>query len=167
MTEKELQLSLINRVLLLLYHTLFLTLFLLSPLSAATAGAAPGGINIIFLQRGTEQIAVFTIETVADQKAVQKGLAERAPMPDDFGMLFILDSTLEQFFWMKGMEFPLDILFFDKNKKLVEILPDLLPCDKCTKYKAPANTAYALELSAGIAAALGIKTGDEFVFRDK
>ena len=42
-----------------------------------------------------------------------------------------------------------------------------MPCKECTKYKAPANTAYALEINAGMAEALGIKTGDRLVFANK
>ncbi len=127
----------------------------------------PETISKIYIQRGQTQISVFTVETATGEKAIQKGLAKSAPIPDDYGMLFILDKTSEQFFWMKGMEFGLDILFFDKDRRLIEILPNLLPCEECTKYKTPANTAYALEINAGMADVLGIKTGDILVFAKK
>lgn len=145
----------------------FLLFSVFSIAGAADTTVPPEGAKKISIQRGSEQIAVFTVETVTDQKKLQKGLADSPPIPDDFGMLFILDSASEQFFWMKGMKFPIDILFFDKDKKLSEILPNLLPCEECTKYKAPANTAFTLELNADMAAALGIKMGDSFVFADK
>jgi len=137
----------------------------------ATAGPAAAtspleGLKTIAIQRGHEQIAVFKVETVSDEKKRLKGLSQRPPLPDDYGMLFLLDSTLSQSFWMKGMEFSIDILFFDKDNRLLEILPDLPPCEECVKYKAPANTASALEINAGMANALGIKTGDRFVFTD-
>ncbi len=98
---------------------------------------------------------------------MQQGLSGRSSMPDDRGMLFILDSGAEHSFWMKGMEFPIDILFFAEDKSLTEILPKLMPCKECPTYKAPAHTAYALEINAGLAEALGLKTGDRFVYENK
>lgn len=152
------------------YHVLVLCFLLLSRLSAAGAAdvtPVQDGARKIFIQRGQEQISAFTVKTAADGKAIQKGLAKSAPIRDDYGMLFILDKTGEHFFWMKGMEFGLDILFFDRDRRLIKILPNLLPCEECTKYKTPANTAYALEINAGMADVLGIKTGDILVFTKK
>jgi uncharacterized membrane protein (UPF0127 family) len=142
-------------------------IFLFSVLSSAQAmdiNPAPEIVSKIYVQRGLERISAFTVETAGNKKAIEQGLSKSAPIPDDCGMIFVLDETNEQFFWMKGMGFGLDILFFDKDRRLIEILPNLQPCDECAKYKAPANTAYALEIKAGRANALGIKTGDIFVF---
>jgi len=132
--------------------------------NAAEISEGGGGISI---QRGTENIVVFTVEAVSDQQRLQKGLSGRPSIPDDFSMLFILDSAGEQFFWMKGMKFPIDLLFFGKDKKLIKILPNLLPCEECAQYQAPADTAYALEVNGGLADILGIKKGDSIVFTDK
>ena len=151
----------------LLFCSVFL-LTLLFPLvfeAAASDASLPGGkTSKISIQRGAKQLAEFVVETASTKKVIEKGLAKRPSIPDDYGMLFILDKAGEQFFWMEGMEFGLDILFFDKNRRLIEILPNLLPCKECSTFKTPANTAYALEINAGMAYALGIRTGDIFVF---
>ena len=139
----------------------------LCPAQAMDMNPVPEPVSKIFIQRGQEQISVFTVETASDGKSIPKGFAKNAPIPDDYGMLFILDKSGEHFFWMKGMEFGLDILFFDRDRRLIKILPNLLPCEECTKYKTPANTAYALEINAGMADVLGIKTGDILVFTKK
>jgi len=144
----------------------FLLLFF-SVAEAADKTIAAGGAEKISIQRGPEQIAVFTVETVSEQKAMQKGLAERSSIHGDCGMLFILDSSRTHFFWMKGMEFAIDILFFSKDKTLIEIMPGLLPCVECPKHKAPEGTTYALEIKAGMADIFGIKTGDRLVYTDK
>jgi len=146
----------------LLLIFLLLSSFVVAGQAAATVPLE--GQKTIEIRRGRKQIAVFKVETVSDEKKRMKGLAGSPPLPENSGMLFLLDSTVEQYFWMKGMEFPLDILFFDKENRLLEILPDLLPCEECLKYKAPANTASALEINAGMAGALGIERGDVFVF---
>jgi uncharacterized membrane protein (UPF0127 family) len=152
------------------YCFFVLCFFLLSDFSAARAAEftpVPEGARRILIQRGTEQIAVFTVERVSDWKTMQQGLSGRSSMPYDRGMLFILDSGAEHSFWMKGMKFPIDILFFSEDESLTEILPKLRPCIECPTYKAPAHTAYALEINAGLAEALGLKTGDRFVFENK
>ena len=145
-------------------------IFMFSVLSSAQAmdmNTVSENLSKIQIQRGQKQISVFTVETATSEKAIQKGLAKSAPIPDNYGMLFILDKASEHFFWMKGMGFGLDILFFDKDRRLIEILPNLLPCEECKKYKTPANTTYAIEINAGMADALGIRTGDILVFAKK
>lgn len=132
--------------------------------NALQLGATEGKI---YIQRGSQQLAEFAAETASAQKAIEKGLAGRPSIPDGSAMLFILDSSKEQFFWMKGMEFSIDILFFDKEKRLIEVLQGLLPCEVCEKYKAPAGTGFVLETNAGLADKLGLKTGDRFVFEDR
>lgn len=145
----------------------FFLIFLFAILSSAHAtdmNPVTEVINNIYLQRGREQISAFTVETATVGRSLQEGLSRSAPIPDNYGMLFVLDRAGEQFFWMKGMRFGLDILFFDKDRRLIEILPDLRPCRDCAKYKTSANTAYALEVNAGMADLLGLKTGDTLEF---
>jgi uncharacterized membrane protein (UPF0127 family) len=121
-------------------------------------------IEKIEIRSNNEMIAAFTVEKVSGIREVQQGLSGRSSLPRNHGMLFILDSTAEHSFWMKGMEFPIDILFFDRNRILLEILHNLQPCTECPSYKTPPGTAYALEISAGAAGDLGIKTGYNFIF---
>ena len=78
---------------------------ILCPAQAMDMNPVPEPVSKIFIQRGQEQISVFTLVTAAGGKAMQKGFSKSAPIPDDYGMLFILDKTSEHFFWMKGMEF--------------------------------------------------------------
>lgn len=148
------------------YQFLVLCCVLLFGYSVAGATPSTEGPKRIFIQNRSAQIAVFTAEIVFDNQKMQQGLAGRPPMSDDHGMLFIFNNNSEQYFWMKGMKFSIDILFFDKNKKLLRVLPKLMPCKKCTIYKAPAQSAYALEINAGMADKYGIRTGDRFVISD-
>ncbi|MDH4232714.1 MAG: DUF192 domain-containing protein [Nitrospirota bacterium] len=146
---------------------LSLTIIISALLFNAHTITADGGVKKISIRRSSTPVAVFAVETVSGQKEKEKGLAERAPIPSDCGMLFILDAARPQFFWMKGMKFSLDILFFNKDKILTGILPGLRPCTECTIYKAPEGTAYALEIKAGMADKLGIKTGDRLEYENR
>jgi uncharacterized protein len=123
-------------------------------------------LKSIEICRGNEKIAAFNVEVVSGIEEMQQGLSGRSSMPLHQGMLFILDSSDGHYFWMKGMEFQIDILFFEKSGALIEILAGLQPCVECKSHKAPGKAAYALEINAGIAGVLGIIKGDRIVFPD-
>jgi uncharacterized membrane protein (UPF0127 family) len=64
---------------------------------------------------------------------------------------------------MKNTRIPLDILYFDNHLTLVSQQRDVPACnlgDGCPIYPSTAPARYVLELNAGQAAAMGLKTGD-------
>jgi len=96
-----------------------------------------------------------------------RGLRFRAAMAGDHGMLFIHEDEEPQSYWMKNTKIPLDILYFDRERKLVSAQFGVPPCsagDLCPPYPSSGNALYVLELNAGVAQALGAKTGDALVF---
>lgn len=105
----------------------------------------------------------FQVE-VADTEAERaRGLMFRDSLAPDHGMLFIHDDEAPQAYWMKNTRIPLDILYFDNHLVLVSQQRDVPACDLgdgCPIYPSTAPARYVLELSAGQAAALGLKTGD-------
>jgi uncharacterized membrane protein (UPF0127 family) len=62
----------------------------------------------------------FKIELARTPEEQQKGLSNRASLPEDHGMLFLFDKPAPYGFWMKEMRFPLDIIFI-KNKTVVTV----------------------------------------------
>lgn len=112
-------------------------------------------------------IVRFQAETVSDMESSRLGLSGRHDMPEDHGMLFIMNDNEEIFFWMRGMRFSLDILFFDKDRRVTEIFHNLLPCDNCPLIKPSKPAFYALEINAGMAKKHGIRIGDRFEFENR
>jgi uncharacterized membrane protein (UPF0127 family) len=55
---------------------------------------------------------------------------------------------------MKGMKFPIDIIWLDKDKKVVHIEPSLAPCTPfyCPTYTPSQPAMYVLETVSGFAA---------------
>jgi uncharacterized membrane protein (UPF0127 family) len=68
-------------------------------------------------------------------------------------------------FWMKNTKIPLDMLFFDKDLKLISVQHSAPPClgDPCPGYSSGAPARYVLELNAGQAKMLGATPGDELI----
>jgi uncharacterized membrane protein (UPF0127 family) len=108
----------------------------------------------------------LTVELATTPAAQQQGLSGRDSMPLNHGMLFIFDQEGHWSFWMYEMKFPLDIIWFDINRKAVFFELDLQPCTPtgCPVYTPPVNTMYVLEVNAGFVSAHEIILGDSFYF---
>ena len=106
----------------------------------------------------------YAIEIADDDAERARGLMFRDALPTGHGMLFIHDAEEPQAYWMKNTKIPLDILYFDDERKLVAQQRDVPPCslgDGCPSYPSDAPARYVLELNAGEAARLQLKDGAE------
>ncbi|MBX3689496.1 DUF192 domain-containing protein [Dokdonella sp.] len=104
----------------------------------------------------------FSVEIADTDAAREHGLMDRTQMPADHGMLFIFDDDAPRAFWMKNTRIPLDMLFFDADRRLISVQHDAQPCtaDPCPPYSSGAPARYVLELNGGKARALGVSPGD-------
>jgi len=89
------------------------------------------------------------------------GLGGRDSLLQDYGMLFVFPKKDLYVFWMKGMRFPLDMIWISDNK-IVDITKSapVVKSGELPRYtsKAPAN--YVLEVNAGFTDEHNIKIGD-------
>ena len=106
----------------------------------------------------------FKLEVANNNEERGKGLMYRTSLPMDQGMLFVFDLEDELNFWMKNTLIPLDIIFFDRTLRVVdvqsmipehEIAPAPLPF-----YTSAAPAKFALEVNAGVASKCSIKPGN-------
>ncbi|MDE2235303.1 MAG: DUF192 domain-containing protein [Gammaproteobacteria bacterium] len=106
----------------------------------------------------------FGVEIASTEAAREHGLMYRTHMAPDHGMLFVFSDAQQRYFWMKNTLIPLDIIFFDAHKRLINVSANTPPCKtpECPTYGSAAPARYVLELNAGMAAKLGLKTGDKF-----
>jgi uncharacterized protein len=108
---------------------------------------------------------VFQVDVAVTPEEHIKGLSGRKNMPSDRGMLFVYDTRQQYSFWMKDMNFPLDILWID-DKTIVDISKNI-PVQ--TGYPLPTYTplkpvSRVLELNAGIADKYGFQIGDTVTY---
>ena len=117
-----------------------------------------------WVELGTQR---YAIEIADDDAERARGLMFRDALPAGHGMLFIHDAEEPQAYWMKNTKFPLDILYFDDDRKVVAQQRDVPPCslgDGCPSYPSDAPARYVLELNAGEAARLKLADGAELRF---
>jgi uncharacterized membrane protein (UPF0127 family) len=73
----------------------------------------------------------------------------RTSLSSQSGMLFIFDHEAIYPFWMKNTLIPLDMIWLDKNKNVVDVIT-AQPCseDPCQIYTPKKESLYVLELNA-------------------
>lgn len=74
------------------------------------------------------------------------GLSGRRDLLADRGMLFVFDKPGVYGFWMKGMNFPIDIIWLDANHEITGKIENVPPDSFPEIFYSPQNTLYVLEL---------------------
>lgn len=104
----------------------------------------------------------FKVELADTPKEAEMGLMHRSSMPKDHGMIFdFRDRPADQpvTMWMKNTLIPLDMLFIDREGKIVAIAENARP-GSLRNVGPGFPVASVLELNGGLTVELGIKTGD-------
>lgn len=110
---------------------------------------------------------IFGVEIADTSEERTKGLMYRENMEENHGMFFIFDSESELNFWMKNTYIPLDIIFFDVDKKVLSIHKNVQPCknDPCELYSSLRPAKYVLEVNAGVSDLLNVQEGDKITIK--
>lgn len=105
----------------------------------------------------------FQVEIAADDPSRAMGLMYRDELADDRGMLFLFRREAPRSFWMMNTRIPLDIIYLDRDLRVVSIVANARPCRRppCPSYPSLGPAQFVLELNAGQAAALGLAPGDQ------
>jgi uncharacterized protein len=107
--------------------------------------------------------ATIQVRVAETQKQRGIGLSNLEMLPKDQGMLFLFEKTGLYQFWMKDMNFPIDIIWLRAAAEgyygVVHVASDVSP-DSYPNLIDPKTDADAvLEVSAGVAKELGILPG--------
>jgi len=104
----------------------------------------------------------FSVEIADTREKQALGLMFRDSMAADAGMIFLFPNEAPRSFWMKNCRIALDIMYFDKDLKMVSISANTPPCRiaRCPSYPSSGPAMYVLELNAGVASELGVGPGD-------
>ena len=146
----------------------FLPLLLLALAGAGcgppTAGPEVLGMRTVKLPNGQE----IRAEVEMTPEEMQKGMMFRDSLPRGQGMLFIHQTPGLYTYWMYKVEIPLDMIWMDQHRNIVEISADTPPCKTkasgCDKYGGHQQAQFVLELGGGEAKRLGLHDGDTLEF---
>jgi len=77
-----------------------------------------------------------------------RGLSGRKSLKEGRGMLFVFDKLAKYGFWMKDMNFPIDIVWIDGLKQVIGAESNISPESYPKIYLPKAPVLYVLELPA-------------------
>ena len=115
----------------------------------------------------------FYVEVADTEQLRRRGLSGRKYLSSNKGMLFVMPKASNMEMWMKDCLIPLDVLFFDEDKRLINFHTMTVPLagqseSELPIYKSDKPAKYALEISAGSARQVGVKQGlTSLVFSDE
>lgn len=107
--------------------------------------------------RGTIKIDDVPLEVqIADTEPRRvRGLMFQDQLPYDQGMIFVFDKPGLYSLWMLNMQFPLDMMWFDENGKIVHIEKNVPPCKTpleittCQSIVPEGQATYVIEVTSG------------------
>jgi uncharacterized membrane protein (UPF0127 family) len=142
--------------------------------ATVAAAAAPGGSG----QAPNEGVfstsdgnVTVELEVADSSREREKGLMRRESLAEDRGMLFIFPSESERIFWMKDTLIPLDIIFIDADREVVDIdqaepQPGV-PHEELKLYRSDSPAKYVVEVNQGFAERNGVERGSKFYFTQR
>jgi uncharacterized protein len=97
-------------------------------------------------------------DVATTEEELAQGLLGRTHLEEDEGMLFVLQERAP--FHMRGMQFPIDIIWIDRDHKITAVFSNAQPClsVNCPEYFPDVDFSYVLEVQAGLAKRLGLSS---------
>lgn len=90
-----------------------------------------------------------------------QGLSGLKSMPQNHGLLFVFPDNEKYGIWMKGMNFPIDIIWLNEDMRVVFIKQKVAPETYPQIFYPPISARYVLETNAGFVDEQGIQDGDK------
>lgn len=101
------------------------------------------------------------LDIAATPEARQQGLSGRAELGENKGMLFLFSSADHHSFWMKDMNFPIDIIWLDERNEVIDIKEHAQPESYPETFTPAKSATKVVELTAGFAVEEEIKIGQQ------
>jgi uncharacterized protein len=129
-------------------------------LTAVTACEAQPKVTV-FTKPGRE--VTFQVEIADTPSKRAMGLQYRKELGEDRGMIFLFPAEAPQSFWMKNTPIPLDMIFINREQKIVGIVEQTVPFSLDSR-SVGAPSQFVLEINGGLARRHGIQAGDSVRF---
>ena len=128
--------------------------------STAQEGQPLSGLPVttvrIFPDGASYEVSAEVVTTPEDQAT---GMMYRTELDENAGMLFVFDSQRYLSFWMKNTLIPLDMIFINSDKEIVDINHNATP-RSTNSFAAAAPALYVLEVNGGYCTERNIQIGD-------
>jgi len=119
--------------------------------------------TLTFTKPAGREVSTIQIAVADTDDARSAGLMDVRDLPRDHGMLFIFDDDRERSFWMANTPLSLDIIFADKDGKIVRVHRNTQPFSQ-ENFVSGAPARYVVEVNAGYTVEHDITEGDKIEF---
>lgn len=109
----------------------------------------------------------FIVDISNDECKRSLGLSGRTSISDDGGMIFIFEDDASHGFWMKDMNFPLDILWLNKDGEIIWIENNIQPVTYPEIYGENVISRSVVEIKSGLVGEGNVKIGDRVIILNK
>ncbi|NMG22751.1 DUF192 domain-containing protein [Brasilonema bromeliae] len=109
----------------------------------------------------TSNNQTIKLEVARVAQELSKGLKFRKSIPNNHGMLFVINKSEPISLWMKDTYIPLDMIFL-KSGEIKHIVRNVPPCttQECPKYNSVYPVNQVIELPAGSVDFLRLNNGE-------
>ncbi len=105
------------------------------------------------------------VEVVNTPESRAQGLSGRESLAENEGMLFVFDSPSDYSFWMKDMNFSIDMIWIDEDMKITYIKKNATPESYPEGFGPKEKTSkYVLEVFSGFSDKYNLTEGDLIKF---
>ncbi len=112
----------------------------------------------------------FVVDVADTYELRRQGLSGRGDLAREVGMWFDMGGTANASFWMRGMRFPIDIVWISDDLVVTGVAERLpfpeqgTPASALPTYSSGVPIRFVLEINAGLAEELGIGEGSVVTF---
>jgi hypothetical protein len=129
--------------------------------STPVTPAAQQPSDIKYVKIGGTELKVDLALTPGAQA---QGLSGRKSLASDTGMLFVFATPSKYAFWMKDMNFSIDMIWLDQSGTVVYIAKNASPKSYPNTFVPNKDANYVLEVASGFSAKHNLKIGDKTDF---
>ena len=116
--------------------------------------------ELTFWDSAENELTKIDIQIAQTEFDRQLGLMFRKDMKENEGMLFIFPDNQVRNFWMRNTEIPLDMLFIDSSKVILNIAKNTTPYSD-NSYSSIKPAKYVLEVNGGFSDKYKVTPGNK------
>ena len=107
----------------------------------------------------------YTYEIFDTPEKRQLGLSNRETIAENHAVLFVFEENGYHGFWMKDMQFPIDIIWFDENFTTVDWVDSATPESYPTTFYPKDRAKYVVETKTGERIKQNIDIGTKLYYK--
>lgn len=106
----------------------------------------------------------FEVRIADNDRDRKKGLSGTNDLPKNEALVFIFDHDGRHGIWMKDMNYAIDIVWLDSERRVVHTKSGVLPESYPEVFFPDSAARYVVEFRSGIVEEKGIRIGQEAIF---